>query len=486
MFRRGLLTALLVACLAAFPQAAAAAELIGFGNMARVSFDPNAPAPAVEFQIDGQTAAVRIAAAGPADGPLHAQPTWASEPDGRTARVVWTLPQGGRAELSVRLSTTDPAASLTWSAPPDLDLKLTLAGADRVVYPRAEGFGVIGIEAGSIREVGSMAAFQDRATQTGLALTAGPEATLSVDGSKVTLSGGPAPAVVGVAAFQGDAILALEQTAPPGPVDVVAVSTTPPPAEAETGPFPLWNLWPDTGRAFRPLKADPREAYFRFGFMNQEGETLEDMSFGGDLGIYEYAWSDRHRLTLTGRGLFTARFDVHSESFDLLNVDFVGGPALGYRYGPHQAELFVYHQSSHAGDEITARGRQPIDYSRETARLLYAYNWKWFRFYAGPSYHLHAMPDPLDQKWIMQGGAEFTYPIFERDFFIAADVQSRQAHDWKTNTTVQVGYEIVGRPELTRNRQWLFAEFFWGYSNMGQFWDQWESYQMLGIGYRFR
>ena len=244
-------------------------------------------------------------------------------------------------------------------------------------------------------------------------------------------------------------------------------------------------FFPDRGRAFKALQADPREARFRLGFMAYKGDTFEDLGLGGDLGLLWVGASEGGELTLTARGLFTARFDIFSESFDLQNTDFIGGATLGWRNCANSLELFGYHQSSHLGDEIQERGeRKRIDYSRETIRLLWSYNWKKLRFYLGPALTVHAWPVELQGKLDVQAGVEYNFSLWFLDMFIAGDAQALGAHDYFVNTTGQLG-AFLGSREKTRNRQWIFFEIFQGHSAMGQFYDRWESYLMIGVGYQF-
>ena len=248
-----------------------------------------------------------------------------------------------------------------------------------------------------------------------------------------------------------------------------------------------WEWFSDMSRAFAPLKADPREAVFRFGFLYDDNNGwMEDACLGGDLGLILATKQGGHKFTLTARGLFSARFDVFSESFDLQNTDFIGGLALGNQIGSYSWEFFAYHQSSHLGDEILERGqRQRIDYGRETLRILGSYQWNKCRFYGGPSFTLHANPKAIQYKWILQTGAQVNFSLWDWPAYAALDLQSRQEHDWSVNSNAQVGIGLGGR-QKKMNRQWVFIEFFHGYSNMGQFYDELETFGLIGVSYFFR
>jgi hypothetical protein len=181
-----------------------------------------------------------------------------------------------------------------------------------------------------------------------------------------------------------------------------------------------------------------------------------------------------------------ARFDMFSESFDLLNVDFRGGVAWGLRRGHVSAEAFVYHQSSHLGDEILERGaRKRIDYAREVARVLAAWRTGSWRFYSGPAVVLHSQSRSAQGDLTLHLGAEFGWSAWGCPMFAALDLQLPQEHHWEPNLTARMGLDL-GDPALVDNRQFVFVELFRGHSNLGQYYDQREAYALLGVGFIFR
>jgi hypothetical protein len=450
----------------------------------------------VRFLIGGEESTVVLETIAPAeDRAIGESDSTIAKKAGHTSISTGLVFVDGRSLQVVSVFRHDEPSLILHSPTGETSGALVLAvrGADRVVMRNGEQFIVLTpdrLKGEGLEVVGDLVV-QDAKTQHGLTLTAGPgEATWrvrAVDGKLVINAVySDKDRFIRLAAFRGDSLLALESaentpTSYPFSSDTVMVAD--PSTDAPVG---RWEFWPDRGRVFDLIKADPREAYFRFGLMSREGEIFEDVNLGGDMGLLYHRISDDERLSLTARGLFTARFDVHSESFDLQNNDFIGGLALGYQRGPDSFELYLYHQSSHLGDEVTERGdRHRIDYARETVRLLWSRTWDNFRFYAGPSFNIHALPSDIEHRFTIQSGAEFDFPVLGRPMFIAADFQSRQEHDWSINSSLQIGMDL-GNPVVTSNRQWLFAEFFSGHSNMGQFWDVWETYQLIGVGYQFR
>lgn len=261
-----------------------------------------------------------------------------------------------------------------------------------------------------------------------------------------------------------------------------------PPSSPEAIPDTEWILFSSRGRVFQPLLADPREALFRLSFLyegrDQRWDT--DITFGGDLGLLWARLPSNRSLSLTVRGLVSSRFDAFSESFNLLNIDFLGGLALGYAATPNSFEFLVFHQSSHLGDEILDHHLDSrIDYGKEEARFLYARDCRGGRIYGGLSFTIHALPEDIEHALTLQGGIEDAFQVWKLGMFVALDLQSRQENDWTLNVAAKWGVWL-GNPRKVRNRQWAFLSFFNGFSNMGQFYDVRETFGMLGIGYRFR
>jgi hypothetical protein len=375
----------------------------------------------------------------------------------------------------------------------EADWLMRLPEADRVVFRNEGRYGVLtkGALTGSIPEGVGRLAIQKSGNQHGVWLTIANgsvprlgKVAVKNDALEVLLP--LTKGSISLGAFKGDSLIAMERTIPyvkplqQASQKADACSTASPKAKK-------WRWFSDEGRVFKALRADPREAAFHLGFIQDDnGETFEDVAVGGDLGILHLSVSDGAEMSLTMRGLITARFDVFSNSFDLLNADFLGGPALGYKKGPWSWEAFAYHQSSHLGDEVLEDGgRRRIDYGREVVRFLGAYSWESLRLYAGPSYVLHSLPKSSQGCWTMQAGLEYGFSIWDQPCFAGTDIQSRQENDWNLNLTARVGVDL-GNPHLTQDRQYLFLELFQGYSNMGQYYDVWERYAMIGIGYNFR
>jgi hypothetical protein len=259
-----------------------------------------------------------------------------------------------------------------------------------------------------------------------------------------------------------------------------------PPAKPEGGWF---DLFPNKTRVMAPLLADQREATMRFGYMgDNEHETHFDVQFGGDLVLWWWPLTNDQELSLSIRGLASTRFMV-DDNYPQLNSDYFGGVALGYRRGKDTFELYLYHESSHLGDETLDFGRRDrIDYSREALRLLWSREiLQDLRVYLGPTFNFDgADPEAIGHTWIFQGGAEYEFRLANLPMYAAVDLQTKEENDWRVNTNAQLGlFLLEDDDESIIRRPRVFLEYFNGNSNMGQYWDEHEATWMLGVGFDF-
>jgi len=248
-----------------------------------------------------------------------------------------------------------------------------------------------------------------------------------------------------------------------------------------------WQWFSDNGRVFSSLLADPQEARLTVGYLkNKHGDSFLDMGFGGDAPLMYRGKKGDDETSVTVRGLISSRFQFFSQSFDQLNADYIGGVALGRKWFDHSIELFLYHESSHLGDEMLERGeRTRIDYSRETIRLLYSGNLdKALRIYCGPSINLNGKPADIRRKWTLQAGLERSFTLQNVPLYAALDLQSKEEVGWDLNLATQIGV-YLGDPGKVHRQQRLFLELFNGFSNMGQFYDERELFVRLGIALDF-
>ncbi len=436
------------------------------------------------------------------DGDLHAARSMLTWPDGAGCELT-TVAHEGRAAVSFRLTGNGPARQLV----------LHVAGAHRFIRKGPTGFAVASLNGDGMHTVaGSTIILQSRTDQHGLAIT-GKRMTVTAapDGAIVRISLPPpgeanAPATVEVRAFRGDALIAYEETvqqlggdASATPITAVALQeptaqAVPAPAAgqgAASRPPTQWHWLTGTDRTFKPLLADPREAQVRVGFMYHDGgEKYLEAGIGGDLVIAKGPAFGGDELSFSLRGAIIGRLNTCESSFPLLNTDFYVGAAAGYRRGADSFELFLFHQSSHLGDEILEAGeRMRIDYSREAIRILWAHDFEdvgpgRLRIYAGPTVNFRGFPRDIRCRPIFQFGAEYRWTAWGTPMYLACDAQSKTENNWDMNVTAQFGVEL-GDPSRVKSLPRAFVEFYNGFSNMGQYFDVHETYVMVGVGYNF-
>jgi len=232
------------------------------------------------------------------------------------------------------------------------------------------------------------------------------------------------------------------------------------------------------GNLFEPLIADPRWPRFSIGYryFTDESRNVFSATFGEtialyrDRGPYDGAWEVGFQA-----GVFSI-FDLDSESFDLVNSDFLAGLHTTYRIGDLAAFFRVFHQSSHLGDEFLLRNRiDRVNLSFEGLDLKLSYRpLDGLRLYGGGAYLFHR--DPSDLKpWSTQGGIELQTPWrFWGDstrFVTALDLQNREENNWSTEVSLRGGLQFE-RAQRFGRRISLLVEYYNGHSPNGQFFNR--------------
>jgi len=232
------------------------------------------------------------------------------------------------------------------------------------------------------------------------------------------------------------------------------------------------------GDLFDPLVADPKQPSFHISFhrldWDLENTTMGAVGFGETFGIYRWTdpgERDGFQLSLSA-GVF-AQFDMETNSMDLLNADYVIGPALAFREGIFSARGRFYHQSSHVGDEYLINNKNAIrdrlNYSYESIELIGALDIGDFRPYAGVEYMVRRDPNDLDRR-SMQFGID--YESEERILLGGRlvggfDFQTFEQHDWNPSGSVKIGVAYGERGPGRRNVRFMI-EAFQGYMPFGQ------------------
>jgi hypothetical protein len=266
-------------------------------------------------------------------------------------------------------------------------------------------------------------------------------------------------------------------------VRILGPDETPPPganlarAPAESG----WDFLPP-GDLFTPVLADPRWPHFSASYQhyvrsgNDELGNVAAVSFGDVIPLVRHRSAGETRWEVALHAGVFSIFDIDADSFDLINTDFMVGPALNVRRGSLSAMLRLFHQSSHLGDEyLLRRETDRINLSYEAFDSLLSWNpLEWLRLYGGGGVLLRREPGDLD-RISFQGGTELLSPRTWADGllrpFFAVDVQSRQENGWNPDVSARLGLQIES-PRLADRQLQIVLDYFQGRSPNGQFYDQ--------------
>ena len=247
-----------------------------------------------------------------------------------------------------------------------------------------------------------------------------------------------------------------------------------------------------TNQLFQPLLADPRWPHFSASFQryidDEQLRNVASTNFGESFGIYRFRgpWKSTMELGIQA-GVF-AIFDLDSQSFDLINADYLVKIPFTIKKGNFSNLTRIFHQSSHLGDEFLLRGRtdERINLSYEGVNNLFSYHLPaGFRLYAGGGYIFHKEPSELD-PWSTQAGLGFRSPRLWLKGSLrpvaGIDVQNRQESNWNTDVSARAGIQFENPDFLSRKLQLLF-EYYNGKSPNGQFYEN--NIEFFGLGLHF-
>ncbi len=238
-----------------------------------------------------------------------------------------------------------------------------------------------------------------------------------------------------------------------------------------------------TQRALPISLAAPKEDGLRSAWsFTDAGDTTWDFHLGPDVSIWQRT-SESCFQSIGARFGVTSRFEFGSESFDLWAADFRGGGGWGIRLDRMAYEVFLFHESSHLGDELLERQeRARIDYGVNGIRLMASQRWNlWLRTYAGVTGQPLADPEEL-QSLGFHAGIEFTkLPPFHRGY-VAVDAEDWEWRDWAPDVTAQTGLFIGPRGKgVALESARCFVEFRHGRVMLGQFYNETENYVAVGL-----
>lgn len=248
-----------------------------------------------------------------------------------------------------------------------------------------------------------------------------------------------------------------------------------------------WEVFP-SNELFDPLLADPRWPRFSASYQNYFGSDDLDsgtaVSFGEDFTLIRAPRRDWGEWEIVFQAGVFSVFDLESDSFDLVNSDFLVGLGVSHHIGDLSTLVRFYHQSSHLGDEYLLRSDavDRVNLSFEVLDALVSYEpLDWLRLYGGGGVIVHR--EPAIDRGITQTGLELQSPVAFVGGYLrplaAVDLQFREQSDWKTDLSVRGGLQIE-HPVLEERRLQILVEYYDGRSPNGQFYDN--RLQVVGVG----
>jgi hypothetical protein len=289
-------------------------------------------------------------------------------------------------------------------------------------------------------------------------------------------------------------------------VAVAAASAAPSSADAQaalpwcfTGFHPgevSGNVLLPEGDLFCPLIADPKAehsfaSYLRGDFpaLREGDDPGEDLNIGSvglaeTLPIIRFGAGERGNGIQVGlTGSVFAQVDLSSESFDLINADYLIGVPVSFRAGTFSTRLRVYHQSSHLGDEFLLRTElERENLSFEALDLLLSQEFGSLRAYAGGEYIFRREPETLETT-LAHAGAELRVGELRGVRFVSAvDAKFTEQHDWDPGISARAGVEIAHWRDDEHPPRFIgfLLEFYDGPSPYGQFFQ--EQVRWFGLG----
>jgi hypothetical protein len=251
------------------------------------------------------------------------------------------------------------------------------------------------------------------------------------------------------------------------------------------------------GDVFCPLLADPKAAHSYVAYVRGTGPSplatdLLSVGIGDHFGIARWNGpSPGNGIQFGLEGSVFAQFDLNTESYDLINADYLVGLPITYRYGWFSGRARVFHQSSHLGDEFLLHSRiQRQNFSFEAAEVILSGDAGPARIYAGAEYLIHMLPEKLED-YVLHGGVELrqrkgALPLgsFSSARFVAAgDVKALQDPDWETAVSAEAGLEFSSPHDSGHAaRVWsVLGHYYTGPSPYGQFYKSDVTYYGVGL-----
>lgn len=222
---------------------------------------------------------------------------------------------------------------------------------------------------------------------------------------------------------------------------------------------------------FDPLIADQKWPRFSAGYHYYTESVNYKHAFDGVFGkVFPVVRKGMTSSVFTEVGVLAsvfATFDLNSESFDLMNADYMVGIPFSVKWNRLSMITRFYHQSSHLGDEYIKRSPwvERVNLSYETIDSIVSYRLlDWLRVYGGAGFVVRRDPSTYG-RWSYQFGTEvYLAPdsLFLPVQVLAVDVKGME----ETGYTPYVSAKLGIRPS---KNTLLTLDFYNGNSPHGQF-----------------
>jgi len=234
------------------------------------------------------------------------------------------------------------------------------------------------------------------------------------------------------------------------------------------------------GDLFKPLIADLKQPRFYVSYrryhLSNETVNISSVGVGESFGLYRAVDpGDGSGWQVSFDGGLLAQFNLDTSSKDLLNTDYFAGVPFSYRKGPLSCRAFLYHQSSHLGDEfLLHENPRRVEFSYEALSVTGSYEPSEWRGYLGGEVILRKEPHDL-KTLTAQAGIEYygSSPLWGRGTLVGGlDLKSTEEHQWAVNTSFAAGLEFRGDPPGEHRYIRVMLEGYKGFNPHGQFYTE--------------
>jgi hypothetical protein len=259
----------------------------------------------------------------------------------------------------------------------------------------------------------------------------------------------------------------------------VAVSNESPAAAAK-GHEHVQTTFLPIGDLFKPLIADLKQPRFYVSYhryhSSAENVNISSVGVGESFGLYRAVDPvDGAGWQVSFGGGLLAQFNLDTSSKDLLNTDYFAGVPFSYRRGPLSYRAYLYHQSSHLGDEYILHAKpRRVEFSYEALSLTGSYEPNEWRGYLGGEAIFRKEPHDL-KTLTAQAGIEYygSTPLWGRGVPVGGlDLKSTEEHHWAVNASFSAGLEFRGDPPGDHRYIRIMLDGYMGFNPHGQFYTE--------------